>query len=943
MNAAGAADLDAAYRVVCDDTFTHLLARSAIAEWTGTQWTLRTATSPDSAIDQFIDHVNTSADRSAPFCVYQSVLGEVTLLPLRAPDAPPLLLGIEGDWSYLREDLAAVAPLIALGLEVVRERVIRQENARLLVDGYAMIRRLSRLGTVDAVARAVVRETAHLLGAERVSLALLNEADQSLSIAASEGIAPNSLHGVRIMRGDWVLGHVFASGRPVFVSDVASLPGFRSKSTKYRTCSFAAVPLLAGSQAVGVLAVTDKRGHAVFSRQDELVLRTLASAAAVAVIAARAGDEVTRLSHAATLDSLTGLLNRPGFDSRLHQEVERARRESGPLAVLMGDVDDFKTINDTRGHQVGDEVLKLVGSVIRSSVRIFDVCARYGGDEFAVVMPNSDREIAVRCAERIRQRLAERSANDQLPALTMSIGVTVIGEGDHVADLIGRADQSLYRAKADGKNLVRTHTSPADAFPARRAGEVRVIDIGARSEARQAPVAPEIAAELRYVLVVDSQTERVSSCLQAVTPFRVGFLVARDGQQAAGIIARFGAPLLLVVDLSLPANDGFALIERLRGAHSDRSAVLAWADSRELREYASARLRDADAHVLAATAALPIIQLAIARCLERKPSTLDAAKGKAPASWTAEQVHRVTSELSYRAKQISPAPGVAVYLRAPGEHSYRADVSWNSDQAMPHSPLHLPRAFAEVVARGRTVISADLGMDSVLSGRDAQDALRGVVGCPVIWAGDVIGALCVFDIAPLAMSGNQVSALEALARDVAESVAPVAAGLPSVALTVTRRSPSTSPEGVTDGPLALLERVGGEFAVARELARTRRERRELSVILFEFAPLLEDTNLDQSLQDASETLLRAIRQSDVPIRWSDSEFLVVLPGLAGNAARIVAERVRAALQAAARHHVAVVGGVAELENEEGFGEVVSRARERMSLARGGAFLGLRTP
>lgn len=941
VHASVAAHLEAAYRDVCEDIFRQLLVRSAIAEWRGTHWTLQTATSPDSAIDHFINGGHASVDCSQPLYVYQSVLGPVTLLPLQAPDAPRLVLAIEGDWSYLRDELSAGAPLIALGLQAVRELVTRRNNARLLVDGYAMIRRLSRLGTVEAVARAVVRETAHLLGAERVSLALFNQADQSLTIAATEGIAPDALKGVRILPGDWVVGHVFASRRPVFVTDVATLPGFRSNSAKYRTCSFAAVPLLAGSHAVGVLTVTDKRGHTQITRQDELVLRTIGSAAAVAVVAARAGDEVTRLGHAATIDSLSGLLNRPGFDNRLHQEVERARRQAGPLAVLMADVDDFKTINDTRGHQVGDEVLKFVGSVIRSSVRVFDVCARFGGDEFAVVMPNSDRDNAMLCAERIRQRLVERSANDQLPALTISIGVTVFGEGDQVADLLARADQSLYRAKADGKNLVRTQTpllprlvgdEPGDP----RNGDARLLDIGTRRGGRLVTAAAETAADLRYVLVVDSQTERVSACLESVTPFRVGFLVARDGAQAAGIVARFGAPLLLVVDLSLPGNDGFALIERIRDAHADRSAVLAWAASRELREYASARLNGGEAHVLAATAALPTIRLAIAHCLERRLAPADAVVEKSPARWTPEQVHRVTSELNYRAQQISRAAGVAVYLRAPGEDAYRASFSWNADQAMPHSPLHLPQAFAEVATHGRTFVSTDLGTSSGLLGHDAKDALRGVAGCPVVWEGEVIGALCVFDVVPLLISDTQIAALEALARDVVHNVAPASVNgdAPAGVLTVTNRAIATIPTSTTDWPPALLERVGGEFAVARELARTRRDRKELSVILFEFAPLAGETDLDESVKKASETLLRAIRQSDLPIRWSGSEFVVVLPGLAGDAARIVAERVRAALQAGGRNRVAVAGGVAELEDEEGFGEVVGRARERVSLARG---------
>jgi diguanylate cyclase (GGDEF)-like protein len=195
-----------------------------------------------------------------------------------------------------------------------------------------------------------------------------------------------------------------------------------------------------------------------------LTLRFAAAIAVLAIVAARSRDEAGRLSYAATVDALTGLHNRPYLDERLHEEVERARRNSASLAVLMADVDDFKIINDTYGHQRGDAVLKVVGGILRTSVRVFDICARYGGDEFAILMPSSDARDAAACAERIRRRVEECKGDEHalpLPPVTMSIGVAVTAPGESTADLILRADRSLYEAKAAGRNRVRVHIGTA--------------------------------------------------------------------------------------------------------------------------------------------------------------------------------------------------------------------------------------------------------------------------------------------------------------------------------------------------------------------------------------------------------------------------------------------------------------------------------------------------
>lgn len=937
---ASAADIHVAYDLVRSDVYKQLLAHCCILEWTGSRWVVMTDIAADSPIGEFVDVRNSIGDRMADFAVYGAGSAEITIVPFTGVDDPRVALAIEGDWSYVRDGLTAGVAMLALALQLFRELNTRSETARLLVDGYAKIRRLSRLRSPEDLARQVVQDVAELLVAERVSLALYSDDEQCLKVVAAEGFSLDVVKGARIAPGEWVIGHVYASRRPTFVRDVSRLPAFSSNPTRYRTSSFAAVPMLAGSEAIGVIAVTDKHGNETFTRRDELVLRTMSAAAALAIVAARSVEKVTRLEYAATIDSPTGLLNRPGFDNRLHQELERTRRESGQLAVLMADVDDFKTINDTRGHQVGDAVLKHVGSVIRSSVRVFDVCARFGGDEFAVVMPNSDRDSAILCAERIRRRLAERIGDGDIPALSISIGVAVVAPGDSPADLVSRADQCLYRAKADGKNLVRSHPPQIFELPEPLNAIVETAE-PRRIEIRQA-VAPGVdsataPAELRYVLVVDSEAERASFCLQCVAPFRVGFLVARDGAQAAGIIDRFGPPLLLVIDLSVSSSDGFELVDRLRDRHGDRSEVVAWAASRDMREYAGARLSRHDVHVIAGDAARSTIKGAIEHCLERRVEAEPESEVAASPTWSPEQLQRVMAELTYRVQHLVNTPGVAVYLRGPGERTYRASFSWNSDGLMPHSSSHIPRVFQEIATTGRTVVARDLRLHVADPGQ--PDAVRGLAAVPVRAGAEVLGALCVFDVQPLAVTDAQLTALESLGHTVVEEVElqvggdrrrPIAGELE----VAEERTLATIATRTVDWPPALLERVGGEFAVARELARARREGKEMSVILFEIAPLANEANLEESVQQASETLLRTIRQSDLPIRWSGREFLVVLPGLAGTGARMVAERVRAALQAGARHRVAVAGGVAELDDEDGFGDVVSKARERVGLARG---------
>jgi diguanylate cyclase (GGDEF)-like protein len=376
--------------------------------------------------------------------------------------SPAMVVLLAGDWTPLKPALESLAVVLPFALGTVREREIRRRVERRSFDMYKRARRISRLGSLEVVCHGIVEQVAHSLKADRVGLALYRPEEDRLVMAATYGYDPALVKDVRIVPGSWVVGHVYASGRPALVTDVRRLSGLSTERRQYRTFSFGAVPMLAGAGAVGVLTATDKHDGSAFDRHDIVALRAFSVHAALALSAASSAAEVHRLAFAATLDLLTGSFNRPYFDARLHQEVERAKRGSSSLTVLLADIDDFKAINDTYGHQIGDAVLRKVGTILRSAVRVFDVCARYGGDEFAILMPTGDRSTAVACAERIRQRVAEANDNDErfarLPRLTLSIGVATIETGDSPADLVRRADECLYQAKRDGKNRVCVNT-----------------------------------------------------------------------------------------------------------------------------------------------------------------------------------------------------------------------------------------------------------------------------------------------------------------------------------------------------------------------------------------------------------------------------------------------------------------------------------------------------
>ncbi len=166
--------------------------------------------------------------------------------------------------------------------------------------------------------------------------------------------------------------------------------------------------------------------------------------------------ELDKYKEMSIIDELTHVLNRRGLMEILEREIARSKRFKLPLSVVMVDIDDFKKVNDTYGHPVGDKVLQTVAQILKNSLRITDVVARYGGEEFLVVLPNTGLEDAKVVAEKLRRSVEKKTYKykDDTFRITISLGVTQLRESDTLELLLKRADDALYISKKEGKNRV---------------------------------------------------------------------------------------------------------------------------------------------------------------------------------------------------------------------------------------------------------------------------------------------------------------------------------------------------------------------------------------------------------------------------------------------------------------------------------------------------------
>lgn len=349
----------------------------------------------------------------------------------------------------MKTQIARICLSLAPQIEILRLRseVAARESFS------STVRRFSEsLRRVDAddFWLSLTQNVAEMLRAERASLMIFDERRQELEIKAIVG-AKNQIADDET--GQRVARFIFDKGEPVIISDVLRSGLAPVPERGYKTESFLSCPISLGGRTIGVMNFTDRACGKPFDRNALGLFLGVAPQIAVAVDRATLKDKAGEFEQLSVTDPLTGLLNRRYIEARLDEEIKRSNRHGFPMSLMLLDVDHFKSYNDQFGHPAGDEALKLVGHVIRETLRGADVAARFGGEEFSILLPQTTGEEALAIAERLRHNIEH--TNFPHRPVTSSIGVaSCSAELCASADLISAADKALYEAKSQGRNRV---------------------------------------------------------------------------------------------------------------------------------------------------------------------------------------------------------------------------------------------------------------------------------------------------------------------------------------------------------------------------------------------------------------------------------------------------------------------------------------------------------
>ena len=379
-------------------------------------------------------------------------------------------LSVPDELSYLSEILDSAcscrrakleAQQMTQTLEKSRDQLDRQAEC---IESIAWATSRWRQAVLDPqeLYSSIVECFQEISGARRSSLMLLdeNEGDE-LRVVSARGLPSEIVSEATVELGEGIAGWVAEHGSPL----AQKPPDLESRASCHHTFDtehFLSLPLRAERGVIGVQNLSERAGGDRFRESEIEFFTALAHEAAAWV---ELSHKVQGIRRAALLDELTGVYNRRYFKTALAREIERARRSGQNLVLAMVDIDHFKRYNDIHGHPAGDDVLQETADLIRSNIRTSDTLCRYGGEEFAVILPDTgyestiDREKAVEIMERVRRAVEEHEfvGEETQPGgtLTLSAGIGMFRQDAIDPDgLIEHADKTMYEAKRAGRNTV---------------------------------------------------------------------------------------------------------------------------------------------------------------------------------------------------------------------------------------------------------------------------------------------------------------------------------------------------------------------------------------------------------------------------------------------------------------------------------------------------------
>jgi diguanylate cyclase (GGDEF)-like protein len=317
----------------------------------------------------------------------------------------------------------------------------------------------SALGTslnIDETSEAGLDVVLPLFDAQIGAISIVGT-DNNITTKATKGISQANWATVRNLTKDMLdSGEREVASREVLIEDP-------DDPASQVSASFLIAPLIVRERTAGVLTV-GKESLCPWEYPEVVLLKTVADRIATYIDIATLYNETNRL---AITDDLTGAYNHRYFQERIEEEIRRADRYSRPLALVMVDVDHFKVYNDTHGHPMGDEVLKSIGSILKKWTRNVDVVSRYGGDEFTILLPETDEEGAMTVARRLKKRVEDTyfpfESSQPTGSLTISMGIASFPESAVSSkELIKNADDAMYNAKKKRNTICCSGSQLAD-------------------------------------------------------------------------------------------------------------------------------------------------------------------------------------------------------------------------------------------------------------------------------------------------------------------------------------------------------------------------------------------------------------------------------------------------------------------------------------------------